>query len=275
MLDRQRERRLQAIVDDWSMERLRRPGGTARAIREFATAYGNWAYLCGDQFHLGGAVATDQLAARAGLRPGMRVLDVACFLGGPARYLARRFQCQVTGLDISKACVQGAKRLTEAEYLTQQVDFIQGDAWQMPLCDNRFDVVWGQDSWPHADGLFEECARVLVPGGVMAFTNSVRGDVGSIILDDEGITYEAFTADQYGEMLISAGFEVCSLEDIAEEIIVLWEELEQRLLRQKTIWQAQLGESQLLCEMDSLAVTLDDYRRRRIGHVRITARKRR
>ena len=274
MLDEQREKRLQKIVGSWSLEHLRRPGGTAWAVKEFATAYGNWAYLCGDQFHLGGAIATDRLAARANIMPGLEVLDVACFLGGPARYLARRYKCRVMGLDISSACIQAAQLLTEAENLTEQVSFVQGDAWRMPLPENRYDLVWGQDSWPHAGGLFEECARVLKPGGLIAFTNSVRGEMQSVFAEDYDITYEAFTADEYAVMLMKAGFEILSLEDIAEEIIGLWEELEQRLHRQLSIWQQKLGPYRLRMEQESLAVTLEDYRQNRIGHVRVIARKR-
>jgi ubiquinone/menaquinone biosynthesis C-methylase UbiE len=57
--------------------------------------------------------------------------------------------------------------LTEAENLGRAGSILcKGDAWRMPLPDSRFDVVWGQDSWPHAEGLFEECARVAGPGGL-------------------------------------------------------------------------------------------------------------
>ncbi len=275
MMDMDRENHLQKIVQSWDSEQLTRPGGIARAVREFTTAYGNWAYLCGDQFHLGGAVTTDALADRALLKPGLKVLDAACFLGGPSRYLARRYGCQVTGLDISSACIQGAIMLTEAEKLSKQVSFLQGDMWQMPLEDGIFDVVWGQDSWPHAAGLFEECARVLRPQGTLAFTNSVRGH-RCIREDqeDEEIFYEAFTAREYEEMLGEAGFEQIIMEDIVEEIIPLWQDLEQRLIRQRGIWQQKLGEKRLVQEEMALAETIEDYLQGRIGHVRVTAVKR-
>ena len=275
MLDKERENALQAIVDSWDVSSLQRPGGVAWAVRQFTRVYGNWAYLCGDQFHLGGAVATDRLAARAGIRQGMEVLDVACFLGGPARYLARRFQCRVVGLDISPACIQGAVLLTEAEGLADRVSFIQGDAWDMPLEEDRFDVVWGQDSWAHEEGLFTECARVLKPGGTLAFTNSVRGDLGAVVREADDTTYEAFTAEEYGDMLTESGFEIVSLEDSTLEVIELWKDLEERLLRQRDNWQQQLGAARLHAEEESLAVTLADYLCNRIGHVRVVARKRR
>jgi len=50
-----------------------------------------------DQFHTGGADATRALIRRAGLQPGMRVLDVGGGLGGPARLIAHEAGCTVTG----------------------------------------------------------------------------------------------------------------------------------------------------------------------------------
>jgi len=197
-------------------------------------------------------------------------------LGGPSRYLARRYGCRVRGLDLSPACVQGATILTEAENLTERVRFIQGDAWDMPFADSQFDVVWGQDSWPHREGLFEECARVLRPEGIIAFTNSVRGAIRTVINDDEEeVSYEAFTADEYREMLLEAGFETIRMENISGEIIPLWQDLEQRLKQQITIWQQRLGPDRLNQEQEALAVTIEDYIQGRIEHVRMTARKRR
>jgi 2-polyprenyl-3-methyl-5-hydroxy-6-metoxy-1,4-benzoquinol methylase len=57
-----------------------------------------------DQFHIRGKEATLELAQLAGLRIGLRVLDVGGGSGGPARTLAAEFACTVTVLDLS-ACI--------------------------------------------------------------------------------------------------------------------------------------------------------------------------
>ena len=54
-----------------------------------------------EEFHVGARPETVDLADRAGLAAGSRVLDVGCGLGGPARFLARRYGCTVTGIDAS------------------------------------------------------------------------------------------------------------------------------------------------------------------------------
>ena len=47
-------------------------------------------------------------AEYSSLGTGKRVLDTGCGLGGPGRYLADRFGCSVTGIDVLPARVQAA-----------------------------------------------------------------------------------------------------------------------------------------------------------------------
>ncbi len=64
-----------------------------------------------DQFHTRGEPATLDLARRAGIAPGMRVLDVGGGLGGPARTLASRFGCSVEVLDLTEELCRAAETL--------------------------------------------------------------------------------------------------------------------------------------------------------------------
>ena len=54
-----------------------------------------------DEFHIRGRRATVDLARDLRLDKNMQVLDVGCGLGGAARYLAKTFGCNVTGLDLN------------------------------------------------------------------------------------------------------------------------------------------------------------------------------
>ncbi len=139
-----------------------------------------------DQDHFGGLEAVDALAAKAGIGPDTHVLDVCSGMGGPARYLACRHGCRVTGLDITESRYQGALRLTRLVGLDHRVDFRLGNALDMPFADASFDVVLGQEAFCHVPDkprLIAECARVVRPGGVIAFTD---------ILSREALTPESF-----------------------------------------------------------------------------------
>jgi sarcosine/dimethylglycine N-methyltransferase len=121
-----------------------------------------------DQDHFGGLEAVDVLAEKAGITSGTRVLDVCSGMGGPARYLAHRLGCRVTGLDITPSRHESAMRLTRLVGLDQLVDFRLGNALDMPFADAAFDVVIGQEAFAHVPDkprLIAECARVVKPGG--------------------------------------------------------------------------------------------------------------
>jgi protein-L-isoaspartate O-methyltransferase len=52
---------------------------------------------------------------------GDHLLDIGCGLGGPARYLAQRFECRVTGIDITEPFVEAAVKLTALLALDDRV----------------------------------------------------------------------------------------------------------------------------------------------------------
>jgi SAM-dependent methyltransferase len=54
-----------------------------------------------DEFHIGGAEATAALLAKLDIRPETEVLDIGSGIGGPARMIAGRYECRVTGIDLS------------------------------------------------------------------------------------------------------------------------------------------------------------------------------
>jgi SAM-dependent methyltransferase len=136
-----------------------------------------------DQFHIRGHLATVELAHYAGLEAETRVLDLGAGIGGPARLLAERFGCRVTGLDLTAAYCRAAKTLTARTGLAGRVDFVCGDGTALPFSDAGFDLVWTQHAAmniAHKVGLYGETARVLRPGGRLALHDVVAGPVQPI-----------------------------------------------------------------------------------------------
>ena len=86
-----------------------------------------------DQFHTRGLAATADLAKLAGITADMSVLDVGSGVGGPARFLAATFGCQVTGVDLSEPFVDAARYLTERTGLSGQVSFQTASALELPF----------------------------------------------------------------------------------------------------------------------------------------------
>ncbi len=134
-----------------------------------------------DEFHIRGREATVELANRASLRPGLRVLDVGSGLGGSARYLAVEHQCRATGIDLTKEYVDVANTLAELVGLEDAVEFHQGSALEIPFDDGTFDMVWTEHVQMNiADkrAFYAEITRVLAPGGRLLFHDIFQGTGG-------------------------------------------------------------------------------------------------
>ncbi|MFO1349734.1 MAG: methyltransferase domain-containing protein [Gammaproteobacteria bacterium] len=197
-----------------------------------------------DQDHYGGSDATTLLARKAGIEAHHRVLDVCSGMGGPARWLAHRYGCWVSGIDFTESRYHGARRLTELAKLDQLVDFHLGDATQMPFADASFDIVIGQEAWVHVPDktrLIAECARVCKPGGVIAFTDILKTAALTVYEQaqlEHDMTYASIaSAADYQRLLGQAGFTLLEHDDLGRH----WAEiLKQRLamyrgLREPTV----------------------------------------
>ena len=121
-----------------------------------------------DAFHTRGRAATEELAALALPSASDHVLDVGCGLGGSARYLADRFGCRVTGVDVTSEYIEVAKRLTAMVGLQSKIDLKLGSAVELPFDDQRFDIVITEHVQMNVRAkpqFYAEIARVLRPGG--------------------------------------------------------------------------------------------------------------
>jgi hypothetical protein len=132
------------------------------------------ALLLGESYHPGGLDLTRRLARALRLRPGERVLDVACGPGATACLLAGEFGVHVDGIDLGEASLERARAAGAARGLDGQVRFHLGDAERLPFDDAIFDVVVCECAFctfPDKATAATEFARVLRPGGLVGITD--------------------------------------------------------------------------------------------------------
>ena len=122
-----------------------------------------------------------EFMARQPLRPGSRVLDVACGTGNLAVIAARR-GCVVSGVDIAGNLIEQARARAAAEKL--RIDFKQGDAEAMPFEASQFDLVvsmFGVMFAPRPNIAAAELLRATKPGGQVALANwTSEGFIGQM-----------------------------------------------------------------------------------------------
>ena len=134
-----------------------------------------------DQMHVRGAGATTELHDAVGIGADDSVLDVGCGIGGPARALASRVGCPVTGLDLTPDFCEAARELNYLLGLEDLVEIIEGSALDMPFVDQSFDAVVTQHASMNIEdkaGLYGEIARVLEPGGRLGIYDIMAGPGG-------------------------------------------------------------------------------------------------
>nr|WP_232005040.1 class I SAM-dependent methyltransferase [Mycobacterium sp. ACS1612] len=105
---------------------------------------------------------------------GKRVLEVSCGAGGGASYIARTLgPASYTGLDLNPASVE----LCRKRHQVPGLDFVQGDAQDLPFADETFDAVINVEAshqYPDFARFLSEVARVLRPGGHFLYTDNCR-----------------------------------------------------------------------------------------------------
>ena len=138
-----------------------------------------WELVMGEQIHIGGLSSSMDLAERAEIRAGGDGVDLCCCNGAGMRFLVRfRDVGHMTGVDATERIVERGRRRTEDEGLSDRIEFVLGDASDTGLADEIADVGWGEDAWCYVDDkarLIAEAARLLRPGGTIAFTDWLAG----------------------------------------------------------------------------------------------------
>ena len=141
-----------------------------------------WELLMGQQIHVGGAESSMDLASRAGIGAGQRGVDLCCCNGAGMRFLVRfRGVAAMTGVDATETVVERGRRRCQEEGLADRVTLRVGDACASGLPSGQTDFVWGEDAWCYVldkPKLVGEAARIVRPGGVIAFTDWVEGPAG-------------------------------------------------------------------------------------------------
>jgi SAM-dependent methyltransferase len=107
------------------------------------------------------------LAVRAGVAPGVSVLDLCCGIAGPGRFITRELGCTYLGVDLSSSAVEIARERAVGLPCRFEVARIP------PLPSGPFDVVLLLETmlaFPDKQALLQEVSRSLETGGRFAFT---------------------------------------------------------------------------------------------------------
>jgi SAM-dependent methyltransferase len=191
-----------------------------------------------DQFHGRGVLATEELVALLRPQAGERLLDMGSGVGGPARWIAAKFACHVTGVDLTAEFCEAAEALNAATGMPDRVRIIQGSALSLPVPDGAFDAAYSQNVIMNiADKrqFYREAFRALRPGGRLALSNLCAGAAGEPYFPVPWATTRDTSflvppEEMHGDLL-AVGFELVAFQDTTEAIRAAQQRTRERLER--------------------------------------------
>jgi SAM-dependent methyltransferase len=153
------------------------------------------------------------------------ILEIASGSGGPALYLAKKFKCRITGLDINEEGIKTATQQALDANITGAKFQLADVNQRLPFDDETFDAVMCTDSMNHFRdrlGYLKEWHRVLKLGKRALFTDPVviTGPVSNEELAARSnIGFFLFVPlETTAKFIQEAGFKLIRREDVTGNI---------------------------------------------------------
>jgi sterol 24-C-methyltransferase len=164
------------------------------------------------------------------LKPGMRVADIGCGVGGPLVTIGKATGASITGLNFNAHQIARGEQMVRKAGLDGSCGFMLANFMDVPVEDGYFDAIYSFEAICHAPDtglLFKELYRLLKPGGEIAAVDwclTERFDEDSATHRDirdriefSNATPDLLTPQQQLDRMKEAGFEVLSATDQAAE----------------------------------------------------------
>jgi sterol 24-C-methyltransferase len=123
----------------------------------------------GEAFEASLARAEQYLALRLGLKPGMKVLDVGCGVGGPMRSIARFSGATIEGVNNNDYQIEKVRSHSEKAGLSHLCSAFKADFMNLEVPEPSYDAAYAIEATCHAPdkaGAFREVHRALKPGAL-------------------------------------------------------------------------------------------------------------
>jgi len=168
----------------------------------------------------GAAKHISKICEMANLKPGSKILDIGCGLGGGSIFLANEYQADVVGIDIAELMVELATVRALEMRKSGSANFFVGNESSAFLEPASFDAVVSVDCFVYVKEKkrsFEKIRELLKPDGIFCLIDFCKGketedfktylDVSNYHLPD---------VNKYPEIVSSAGFELDKVENISD-----------------------------------------------------------
>ncbi|MBT7951061.1 MAG: methyltransferase domain-containing protein, partial [Gammaproteobacteria bacterium] len=185
-----------------------------------------------DEFHIGGRKASEDFFNQLDITPDQHFLDVGCGLGGVSRFVAQKYKCHVSGIDLSAEYIETGKTLSSWLGLEEQVDLHQGSALATGFDNDSFDGAYMMHvgmNIKDKPALFEEVFRCLRPGSLFAIFDVMQTGEGELDFPvpwaTESTSSAVTTINNYKSALENVGFVIEAERNRRDFAIEFFEQL--------------------------------------------------
>jgi ubiquinone/menaquinone biosynthesis C-methylase UbiE len=164
----------------------------------------------------------------------LKILDCGCGFGGNISSLNQRFShLQLIGLNIDPRQLERARSQVKPTN-NNQIEFIQGDACELPFPDASFDLVFAVECifhFPSRQKFFQETKRVLKPGGRLVLSDFVPREIVlstwslTSLISEPLVTHAygqvdvTYSVSKYRDLAKSTGFQIGNEIDITQNTV--------------------------------------------------------
>jgi sarcosine/dimethylglycine N-methyltransferase len=204
------------------------------------------------------------------------LLDLGSGIGGPARFFARAYGCEVTGIDLSRFNHRTAQQRTREGGLDHRVRFLHGNALEVSIPEEHFTHVFGCESWcyfPDKVHLYRAAYRALRPGGFIAFLEAACDTPVRLRTEEHLAPVYCESVAQYTSMLRAAQFEAIQHYDTTELAFKDVTDSIYRLITRKDRIVASVGEEVYYALLEIWAEFLACFSQGTLTHCGIVAQK--
>jgi SAM-dependent methyltransferase len=185
-----------------------------------------------EDFHTMGRFATSQLVDLVGIGSQDEVLDAGSGIGGTARFVADRYGCRVTAVDLTDEYCETNRWLNGLVGLNDRISVQQADVTKLPFADATFTVAISQHvqmNVPDKARLYSEARRVLTRGGRLALWDITVGAGGQLSYPmpwaDTPARSHLVTPEELRAVIESSGFAIEHWNDLTDQAAAVMQAL--------------------------------------------------
>jgi cyclopropane fatty-acyl-phospholipid synthase-like methyltransferase len=208
------------------------------------------------------------------IEKGQKFCDLGCGWGGPAMALAKAKGCYIDGITISGQQQQNAVKKAAELGMASLLNFIHGDALNMPCADQTYDGGWFFESifhMGHREALLE-ANRILKPGATLLVTDAYLLSTASEEFKERAnrrVLSRFMPKDIYPGVLEETGFEAVEILDVTPYVI---HPLAQKLKEACVAYRAEILKLVPAEAIDDWLWGFEDFCAN-LGYLLVTARK--